>query len=75
MQYFNFKKIEVRNHGSLIVSNERTVRTFIGKTLSVLGGGKITATNLEVQVTNMTLDSLGIIEATMDKHPNLGKGM
>ena len=73
-QYFRFDKIEVRNHGSLIISNEKTVRTFVGKTLRVLGGGKISATHLEVQLKNMTIDSLGVIEASKNTHPNLGRG-
>ena len=73
-QYFRFQKIEVRNLGSLVVSNEKIVRTFVGKTLKVLGGGKISGTHLEVNVKDMTIDSLGTIEASMHLHPNLGKG-
>lgn len=74
-QYFKFEKIEVRNLGSLVVSNEKVVRTFVGEILKVLGGGKISSTHLEVQVKEMTIDSLGIVEASMHQHPNLGKGM
>lgn len=34
----------------------------------------MSATHLEVQVENMKLDSLGAIEASMNGHPNFGKG-
>ena len=64
----------MRNNGSLVVSNEKVPRSFVGKTVRVLGGGRITATHLEMFVNNLTLDSFGTIEASMHQHPFLGKG-
>ena len=57
------------------VTNERVVREFHGRTVSVLGGGTLTATNLQFHVENLTVDALGTLKASLSGHPSLGKGM
>ena len=47
------------------VTNQERVREFLGKTVHVFGGGKLSAVNLHVHAQNMTVDALAVVEATL----------
>jgi len=57
------------------VTNQERVREFMGNTIHVFGGGRLTAVNLHVHAQNMTVDALAIVEATLDGQNFVYKGM
>ena len=57
--------VNIRNRGTMVVTNQERVREFRGKIVHVFGGGKLSAVNLEIHAINMTVDALATVEATL----------
>lgn len=57
------------------MTNQERVREFLGNTIHVFGGGKLSAVNLHVHAQNMTVDALAIVEATLIGQTFSYKGM
>ena len=57
--------INIRNRGTMVVTNQVRVRKLRGKILHVYGGGRLSAVNLEIESINMTIDALATVKATL----------
>ena len=65
-QTFYFEAINVRNKGTMMVTNQERVREFRGTSMQVFGGGTFTAVDLHVHVVNFTIDALAKVHATLE---------
>ena len=64
-QVFEYEVINIRNRGTMIVTNQERVREFRGNVVHVFGGGRLSAVYLQIQATSMTIDALATVEATL----------
>ena len=64
-QTFFFETIQVRNKGTMTVTNQERIREFRGTSMQVFGGGTFTAVNLHVHVKNFVIDALATVGATL----------
>jgi hypothetical protein len=62
---FDFEEISIRNHGTMTVTNQDSIREFNGRSIYVHAGGRLSAVNLHVNVINVTVDALAVFEATL----------
>lgn len=49
----------------MTITNQERIREFRGESVHVQGGGRISAINLHIYTVNMTVDALGIVEASL----------
>ena len=49
----------------MTVTNRENIREFNGRSVNVHAGGRLSAVNLHVNAINVTVDTLGIFEATL----------
>ena len=63
---FHFETIQIRNRGTMTVTNQERVREFRGTSMHVYGGGRLSAVNLHVHTANFTVDALATVTASLD---------
>jgi hypothetical protein len=70
----SFTSLDIRNRGSMITHNGGAAHTLTGRYMRVYPGGLLEATNVRVNVHNLTVDVMGAITGDHGGYCHAGKG-